>query len=151
MKKVFLLMMVVSIAFFAKAQQTANPKDITKTLEFKNAEYDFGKIPYGKETKYVLEIKNISTDSVTLENVQVGCGCTTPVYEKGKRIAPNETVGVTLGFNGSTSGSFTKFVTLFFSDGMSKQVSFKGETFTTPVNSAPVNVTVEKMKKPVSQ
>jgi len=148
MKKLVLSIFAICMGMIVFAQQPTVMKDIAKTLEFKNADYDFGKIPYGKETKYMLEIKNISADSVTLENVQVGCGCTTPIYEKGKKFGQNETISVTLGFNGMSSGSFTKVATLFFNDGMTKQVTFKGETFTPPATSAPVNNVVEKMKKP---
>lgn len=122
------------------------PKDITKILEFKNAEYDFGKIPYGKQAEYELTIKNISHDSVTLDRVQVGCGCTTPKYDANKKFGPGENIKVTLGFNGSSEGAFTKFATIYFSDGMSKQVSFKGETYKTPDTSAPANAPLQKMK-----
>ncbi len=121
-------------------------KDINKYVEFKNADYDFGKIPFGKPSEYQLTIKNISKDTVTLERVQVGCGCTTPKYEAGKKIAPKGSYEVTLGFNGSTDGPFTKYVTIFLNDNMSKQITFKGETYKTPDASAPANAPVEKMK-----
>lgn len=127
-------------------QEQTQPKDVNKVLEFKNAEYNFGKIPYGKPAEYDLTIKNISKDTVTLDRVQVGCGCTTPKYEAGKKIAPGESTNVTLGFNGSSDGPFTKSVTIFFNDGMQKQVIFRGETFKTPDTSAPGNNGVQKMK-----
>ncbi|MFP5039403.1 DUF1573 domain-containing protein [Parasediminibacterium sp. JCM 36343] len=124
-------------------------KDINKTLEFVNADYDFGKIPFGKPTEYVVKVKNISADSVTLDNVQAGCGCTTPHgYTKGEKIAPGQTVTVTLGFNGGTNGAFTKFVTFFFSGGLSKQVTFHGETFKPAEEAAPANGATQKMKNP---
>lgn len=156
MKKFALIAAAVFVTYLAQAQaeKTANPaptvqapvKDVAKTLDFKNAEYDFGKIPFGKQAEYDLTIKNISNDSVTLERVQVGCGCTTPKYDAGKKIAPGDSYKVTLGFNGSTDGAFTKFATIIFNDGMQKQVTFKGETYKTPDSSAPANGAVEKMK-----
>jgi len=133
-------------AVAATPQQHTEVKDISKNLQFTNAEYDFGKIPFGKPAEYQLEIKNIGKDTATLDRVQVGCGCTTPKYEAGKKFAPGESVKVTLGFNGSTDGAFTKFVTVFFNDGMSKQVTFKGETYKTPDSAAPANAGVQKMK-----
>ena len=94
MKKFALIAAATLITYMgqAQAEKTANPaptvqapvKDVAKTLDFKNAEYDFGKIPFGKQAEYDLTIKNISNDSVTLERVQVGCGCTTPKYDAGK-------------------------------------------------------------------
>jgi len=124
-------------------------KDINKTIEFTNADYNFGKIVFGKPTEYQVTLKNISTDSVTLENVQAGCGCTTPKgYEKGEKIAPGKTKVVTLGFNGGTNGAFTKFVTFFFNGGLSKQVTFHGETFKPAEEPAPANGATQKLKNP---
>ncbi|MFY7652052.1 MAG: DUF1573 domain-containing protein [Chitinophagaceae bacterium] len=142
MKKLLFMLMALVTVVTTNAQN----KDIEKLVEFKNANYDFGKIPYGKAVKYDLEIKNISKDVITLENVQVGCGCTTPEYEKGQKIAPGETAKVVLGFNGSSMGAFTKYVTLFFNDNMSKQVSFKGEAYQVPDNGVPGNNLVKKLK-----
>ncbi len=153
MKKFTFFAALLLLSFSSIAQQASSveqtqqqPKDISKFVEFKNAEYDFGKIPFGKPAEYELMVKNISNDTVTLDRVQVGCGCTTPKYEAGKKLLPGESTKVTLGFNGSSDGVFTKFVTIFFNDGMSKQVSFKGETYKTPDSSAPANGGIQKMK-----
>ncbi|HMZ46876.1 MAG TPA: DUF1573 domain-containing protein [Chitinophagaceae bacterium] len=156
MKKIalFTFIALFSIAVNAQQQKTnapaettkPQPKDVNKVLEFKNAEYNFGKIPFGKPADYELSFKNVSNDTVTLVRVQVSCGCTSPKYKEGQKIAPGETGHITLGFNGSTNGVFTKFVTVFFNDNMSKQVLFKGETYQTPDTSAPANGGVQKMK-----
>ena len=130
----------------ATPAQPVQPKDVTKYVEIKNADYNFGKIPFGKAAEYEVEVKNISQETVTIERVQAGCGCTTPKYEANKKLAPGESAKITLGFNGSTDGAFTKFVTIFFNDGMSKAVSFKGETYKTPDTAAPANEGVQKMK-----
>jgi hypothetical protein len=156
MKKFTLIAAAFLFTYVANAQdkphaetataQQPQTKDIAKTLEFKNADYDFGKIPFGKPAEYEVTIKNISHDSVAIERVNVSCGCTTPKYDAGKKIGPGESYKITLGFNGSTQGTFSKSATLVFSDGMQRAVTFKGETYTTPDNSAPANGAVEKMK-----
>jgi len=127
---------------------TANPQapDITKVLDIKDVNHDFGKIPYGKPAEYDVVIKNISNDSVKIENVKVGCGCTTPKYEQGRAYAPGETFKVTLGFNGFTDGPFTKYADIFFSNGLSKQVTFKGTGYKVPEQAAPANDAVQKLK-----
>jgi hypothetical protein len=86
-----------------------------------------GKITTGKATEFNVSIENISSAPITIENVMVGCGCTTPKYNKGQVIAPGEKAVVTLGFNGSAVGAFSKAATLFFSGNLNKQVSFHGE------------------------
>ena len=100
--------------------------DITKVFKFTNDNYNMGTIAYGKPTEFNVDIENISAAPITLENVMVSCGCTTPKYTKGIVIAPGMHATVTLGFNGSAVGSFSKNATLFFSGNLVKQVSFYG-------------------------
>lgn len=127
---------------------TAAPQaDITKILDIKDANHDFGKIAYGKPVEFDVEIKNISKDSVKIESVKVGCGCTTPRYEAGKSFGPGETIKVTLGFNGFAEGHFEKSADLFFNNGLTKKVTFHGEGYKVPETPAPANGVVEKMKK----
>ncbi len=158
MKRITILLCVfLAATTFSKAQITTTTtpgvidqkKDINKVLQFTNDDYNFGKIVFGKPTEYQVTVKNISTDSVTLQNVQAGCGCTTPKgYTKGEKIAPGASKVVTLGFNGGTNGAFTKFVTFFFDGGMQKQVTFHGETFKPADNPAPANDATQKLKNP---
>ena len=132
MKKVLVLIgVLLTVSIGAVKAHT----DVSKSLEFKNDQFDFGKIPYGKPAEYNILAKNTGMDSVTISNVQVGCGCTTPKYEKGKKYGPGETLIITIGFNGNSMGSFSKAATLSFNNGaFNKQVTFKGETYTAPVN-----------------
>ncbi|MBS4042737.1 MAG: DUF1573 domain-containing protein [Chitinophagaceae bacterium] len=133
----------------AVATQPAAPVDVNKLFEFKNDAYDFGKIPAGKVAKYDLFIKNVSNETAELTLVQPGCGCTTPEYEQKKKFAPGETVKIGLGFNGGAPGSaapFSKSVTITLNGSLTKMVSFKGETFAVPTESAPANEAVNKLK-----
>lgn len=124
MKKLVLAAFLLSASLAGKSQTP--PADISKVVTISNENYDFGKIVPGKPVEYTLEVKNISKDSVAIENVQVGCGCTTPKYVKGQKIAPGATGTVVLGFNGSASGNFEKTATLFFTGGLNKLVRFHG-------------------------
>ena len=130
MKKtiLFALILVASVQIFA---QTSTPtaqvqKDITKLLKFTNDNYNMGNIPYGKPTEFNVTIENISTAPITLNNVQVSCGCTTPKFQANAVIAPGQKTIVTLGFNGSAMGNFTKNATIFLSDNLIKTVNFYG-------------------------
>jgi hypothetical protein len=150
MKKftLFLCSILFVAAVNAQTPTPANPApaDITKVLDIKDADHDFGKIAYGKPVEFDVVIKNISKDSVKIENVKVGCGCTTPRYEQGKTYAPGETFKVTLGFSGYAEGHFEKYADIFFNNGLSKQVKFHGEGYKVPEAPAPANGAVEKMK-----
>ena len=124
MKRILLAAIVMVSAFQLNAQSPQT--DITKVLKFTNDNYNMGTISYGKPTEFNVDIENISAAPITLENVMVGCGCTTPKYTKGSVIAPRAHAIVTLGFNGSAVGNFSKNATLFFSGNLVKQVSFYG-------------------------
>jgi hypothetical protein len=132
MKK-FILFAIVCLSFVQLGAQTKPAssttqvqKDINKVLKFTNDNYNMGNIPYGKPTEFVVTIENISAAPVTLNNVQVSCGCTTPKFQANAVIAPGQKTTVTLGFNGASIGNFTKSATIFLSDNLIKTVNFSG-------------------------
>lgn len=127
MNKLLLATLFVLGSFALNAQTTPAQTDITKVLKFTNDNYDMGKITTGKQTEFTVDVENISNAPIILDNVMVGCGCTTPRYTKGQSIAPGAHASVVLGFNGSASGAFSKVATLFFSGNLTKQVTFHGE------------------------
>src|SRR3954464_8451477 len=154
MKKITLVLTSLFVAALVNAQtpavatgtQTEQKADISKVLEFKEENHDFGKIPYGKPVEFDVMIKNISADSVKIENVKVGCGCTTPKYEQGKSYAPGQDFKVTLGFTGYADGPFEKYVDIFFNNGLTKQIKFHGTGYKVPETPAPANSAVQKLK-----
>jgi hypothetical protein len=140
---------VVQQAPEAPAAPQVPLQDPNKNFEFTNDSYDFGKIPAGKPAKYTLTIKNISSEPQELTLVQPGCGCTTPEYTQGQKIAKGESVNVVLGFNGgspSSAAPFSKSVTVTLKGHNPKVVTFKGETFAVPTESAPSNNATDKLK-----
>lgn len=127
------------------AGQAAPAVEITKVLDIKESTHDFGKIAMGKPVEFDVTIKNISSEPVKIENVKVGCGCTTPKYEAGPH-APGSTFKVTLGFSNMQEGRFEKYADIFFSNGASKQIKFFGEGYKVAETSAPANGAVQKLK-----
>jgi hypothetical protein len=129
MKKILIVGMVLLGFLTVNAQTNSTPAqvDINKVLKFTNDNYDMGKITFGKPTEFTVSIQNISNYNISLDNVMVGCGCTTPKYTKDQAILPGATATVVLGFNGSAVGMFSKSATLFFSGSLTKAVSFHGE------------------------
>jgi hypothetical protein len=160
MKKISIVLFILFLTKFSQAQQpdavasTGTPtnmssqeKDITKLVEFKELDHNFGKIPYGKPVEFDVQMKNISNDSIRIQNVQAGCGCTTPKWQAGPYKA-GEDFKVTVGFNGYTEGEFNKVVTIYFANGTSQLIKFHGETFKAPADAAPSNSAVQKLQSP---
>lgn len=144
MKKLSLLSIFL-FSFSILFAQDAQTPEITRIISFKELNHDFGKIPFGKPVEFDMEMKNISNDTVRIENVQVSCGCTSPKWEPGP-YKKGETFKVGIGFNGATDGEFEKIVTIFFNNGLSQVIKFHGQTFKTPDNPAPANAAIMKLK-----
>ncbi len=125
-----------------QAQVNQQPKkDVDKILTISNADFDMGKIPAGKPLEYNLVIKNISKDTVILQDVKVGCGCTTPKFRAGETILPGKSTFINLGFNGDAHGEFTKTADILFNNGLTKQVKFHGITYTdSTTNKSAINL-----------
>ncbi len=146
MKKFSLLFACFIAVLSLHAQTTTTePADITKGVEFKETEHDFWKITYGKPEEFTLDMKNVSKDSVTIEDVKVGCGCTTPKWQPGPYGAGKD-FSIEIGFNGYTEGQFNKVVTIYFKGGLSQLIKFHGETFKAPDTPAPGNAAVQQLK-----
>ncbi len=61
MKKFFALFITLACAAAVHAQQDPQPvEDISKVIQFKETDHDFGKIPYGKPAEFKLDMKNVS-------------------------------------------------------------------------------------------
>ena len=145
MKRFTLFVSSLLIAATMYAQAPNQNQDISKVLQISTTDHDFGKIAYGKPVEFDVVIKNISNDSISISNVKVTCGCTTPKYQANKAFGPGETVNVTLGFNGFADGHFQKSADIFFSNGLSQQIRFHGQGYKVETP-APANGAVQKMK-----
>lgn len=123
---------ILSILFLGisslNAQSTPTTEnDISKYLKFTNDNFDMGKITNGKPVEYNVDVQNISNSNITLDNVIVGCGCTTPKYTKNQFLIPGAHAIIILSFNGAAIGPFSKSATLFFCGNLVKPISFHGE------------------------
>jgi Protein of unknown function (DUF1573) len=134
----------------AKATPMMAVSEITKpTEEFlavKEMEYDFGKIPQGKPVTHVFSVTNSGKTPFKLDNVQASCGCTTPIWDKDKEIAPGASAEITVGYNAAAEGPFTKPVTITYNGTQSKVINIKGTVWKTPTESAPTNGVVNDLK-----
>ena len=119
--------LIAGAAFSQTAALSAQPKEVGTVLEFKNDAYNFGKIAYGKPVEYLVEFKNISKDTMSITQAQASCGCTTPNFVPNEKFGPGQTVKMTIRFNGSAVGSFTRYTDVYFSGGFTKKLSFTGE------------------------
>ena len=143
MKKLSTLFVLMTAFLMAGAQTQAVQEDV---LLIKNTVHDFGKIPQGKPVYYTFEIVNNGKTDLILDNVQAACGCTTPEWSK-EPIAPGATAKIKVGYNAAAENYFEKPITITYNGTQSKQLIVKGTVWKAPEGSAPVNASIDLLKK----
>lgn len=144
MKKFSTLLLLLGAYLFAGAQNNSQP--IEDFLKFKETEHDFAQIPQGKPVYYSFEIVNTGKTPLKLDDVHATCGCTTPEWSR-EPIAPGATAIIKVGYNAAAEGAFDKPITVTYNGNMVKQMKIKGIVWKVPVGSAPVNASVDYLKK----
>ncbi len=81
--------------------------DTIDTVSWNSTEYNFGEIQQNIPATATYELTNNSKESLVIENVKVGCGCTSTGYTK-EPIAPGESTIIEATFNAKKIGKFTK-------------------------------------------
>jgi len=115
-------------------------------LKLKESEHDFDKIPQGKPVYYTFDIVNTGKVVLKLDDVSATCGCTTPEWSR-EPIAPGAVAKIKVGYNAAAEGPFEKFITLTYNSNQTKQIKIKGTVWKAPEGSAPVNASVDFLKK----
>ncbi|MGN6436319.1 MAG: DUF1573 domain-containing protein [Agriterribacter sp.] len=144
MKKLYGLLVPMFFVALLHAQQVAKPA-AREVLVLKETKFDFGKIQQGKPVTHVFEVSNRGKESISLENVQASCGCTTPEWNRDP-IAPGASKKITVGYNAAAFGPFEKAITIFYNDGQTKQFFIKGEVWQAPADAAPANASIQLLK-----
>jgi hypothetical protein len=118
---------IAVIAFLSLSVASFAQENEPNKVSIKNETYDMGKVTYGNPVEYWIEVTNTSKETLKLEGVKAGCGCTTPDFTPNQPFKPGETVKIKIHFNGSALGKFTRFTDIYISGGLVKQTSFTGE------------------------
>ena len=134
-----------AVAAINPEQIQQNDAKKAETLVVSEATHDFGKIPQGKPVTTEFTLKNSGTDSLKLEMVQAGCGCTTPEWKAGS-YAPNADVKIKVGYNAAAEGAFNKTVTITYNGGQQKVIYITGNVYATPATPAPQNNNLGKVQ-----
>ena len=119
---------------------------VASPLEFKESNYDFGKIPFGRPVTHDFLITNKGKEAIKIEDVQASCGCTTPEWNR-EPIAPGTSSTIKVGYNAATEGAFSKTVTVFYNGQQQKTIVISGTVYQGPATSAPLNSSISLLKQ----
>lgn len=137
MKKVLLLVTVISAMLFTSCKENAaekvkeeNVAEAAKqdakasqfaTMEFSEKEFDFGEIQNGTPVEHLFKFKNTGDAPLVIVNAKASCGCTVPEYSKTP-VAPGEEGELLVKFNGRGKGVVSKSVTITANTKTGKEV-----------------------------
>lgn len=148
MKNIFLLLFLLP-AFAIAQQTTITPKKavrntiatptVTATpavpeapvdpnapaFKFVEEVWDFGTIPQGIPVTHVFQFENSGKQTLEINTVTTGCGCTTPEFSK-EPVDPGKKGSVTVTYDAIKSGNFNKSVSLYSNTGSPKALIIKG-------------------------
>ena len=143
MKNIFftLMFLLPSILFAQEEKQALN----VKTLGIEELFFDFGRIPQGKPVYHIFSVKNLSDKSISIDNIQASCGCTTPEWSRDS-IAPGAKAEIKVGYNAAAIGSFEKTINVQFGKGDSEILSIRGNVWQTPSLPAPLNKSISSIQ-----
>lgn len=123
-KGIFLLAMVVSIAFTSCKDEASNKvkaenveeaaardaQDVSyPEMSFDETEHDFGTMAQGTNVEHIFTFTNTGKAPLVITNATSSCGCTVPTWTK-EPIAPGEKGEMLVKFNGTGQNQVTKTV-----------------------------------------
>lgn len=94
MKKLFLLAVVMVIAFAAQAQKQTGAE-----LKWENSNHNFGEVALGDKVEHTYKFTNTGNEPLIIINVVPSCGCTLPKSWPRDPIMPGDTGELVIAFN----------------------------------------------------
>lgn len=142
-KAIMALVMVVSLAFAANAQEVVTPAPVDPNaaeMQFETEVIDYGTIEYGSNGVREFKFKNVGKQPLVISNAAGSCGCTTPEWPK-EPINPGQSATIKVKYDTNRVGSFEKTVTITSNAKTpTKVLKIKGIVKPNP-NAAPANTT----------
>lgn len=103
----FLLLLLLS-TFTAPAASPSEPVEWLGKMTF-----DAGDINYAEDYEHVFTFRNLTSDSLLVDNVRVGCGCTASDWLETP-VAPGEDGQIRVTYDALSRGYFRKYVKVYF-------------------------------------
>jgi hypothetical protein len=124
MKKLLLAALILSsTSLFAQKKADDIAKLSTET-------FDFGKVKQNVPPKATIEVTNIGTEPLIIDQATPSCGCTVSDYTKSP-IAPGKTGTITATYNAAAVGPINKTLTVKFAGADDvKFIKLTGEVLT---------------------
>ncbi len=81
-------------------------------VEWDKTEHDFGVLEHKEPVYATFVLKNITNDSIRLDNVRTSCGCTSPIWTN-EYIMPGDTSHIVIEYDAHDKGEFYREIKVF--------------------------------------
>jgi hypothetical protein len=109
MKK-FILSSVLVLGVFI----LGNAQEI-KIINYDDNTVEYGSIEKGSDGKRIIKIQNVGDKPLIISNIHTSCGCTVPKWP-AEPIAPGKKGEITVTYNTSIAGRFSRTITIASND-----------------------------------
>ena len=111
MKKLIIFSAIISMFFFAKAQNTSVDKNSTNgpKIEFVKTIHDYGTLKKASDGSCEFAFKNTGNEPLILSNVTSTCGCTVPTWPK-EPILPGQGGTIRVMYDTKKVGTISKSI-----------------------------------------
>lgn len=116
---------VLSSAFLLGAYIFSNAQEI-KITNYENNTVDYGNVNKGSNGKRIIKIQNVGDKPLIISNINTSCGCTVPQWTT-EPIAPGKKGEITVTYNTSNVGRFSRTITISSNDEKKPNLSVRIE------------------------
>lgn len=117
---IFLLPLLIFVAFTAQGQTTSNAAEIS----FEEKVFDYGTITKGADGNHTFTFTNTGNSPLIIESVKSSCGCTVPKKPEAP-IAPGASGSIQVRYDTQRLGVFRKTITVTTNAGTNSVVALK--------------------------
>jgi len=111
MKSIVIFLALITMFFYAKAQNNDKADSDGPKIEFKKTIHDFGNVIKGSEAKCEFVFTNTGNEPLFLSDVKASCDCTVPSWPKAP-VLPGGKGTITVAYDTEKVGVISKEITV---------------------------------------
>lgn len=102
----------VLLSFFLFGFSQTGPPPVVAWLT--PTEHDFGDLPANQPVFHEFRFRNVSPDTLFIDNVRTACGCTAPTWPDGPT-PPDSTATIQVEYDARDNGYFRRYIKVYVS------------------------------------
>lgn len=104
---------LLTFSLFIFISCVSTPARNDAAIHFIGEEYDFGTLPYKKESDHIFKFTNPGKTPLIITSVETSCGCTAADWTK-EPVKPGKSGQITVKYDAAFPGAFQKTITVHY-------------------------------------